>query len=207
MAFLSENARVLWPKAGPVVRRQTVIALARSLMSAAPRARKRSAVHPDIAAASLRGRWPKLARMIQVGAVGGPAIGWKSELVKFFGRRSLPDFAGRFADAHWISMKPAKDTERRRQRPRGGHAHSGAPSMTTKTPELAIDETITLDINGSRRGSGSVPCELGSAPADRPARAGFSTAARSQEIPTASGSRAQLSRRLLGTTRMRECPG
>src|SRR5262245_30573561 len=31
MAFLSENARVLWPKAGPTVRRHTMIALARSL--------------------------------------------------------------------------------------------------------------------------------------------------------------------------------
>ena len=84
IAFLSENARVLWPKAGPVVRRQTMIALARSLMSAAPRARKGSAIHPDVAAASLQGTLAELARMIQVGAVAGPAIRWKSELVKFF---------------------------------------------------------------------------------------------------------------------------
>jgi AcrR family transcriptional regulator len=84
IAFLSENARVLWPKAGPAVRRHTMIALARSLMSAAPHARKRSAVHPDIAAASLQGTLAELARMIQVGAVSGPAINWKSELVRFF---------------------------------------------------------------------------------------------------------------------------
>lgn len=84
IAFLSENARVLWPKAGPAVRRQTMIALARSLMSAAPRARKGSAVHPDVAAASLQGTLAELARMIHVGAVVGPAIRWKPELVKFF---------------------------------------------------------------------------------------------------------------------------
>src|SRR6185503_14497679 len=47
MAFLSDSARVLWPKAAPAVRRQTMIGLARSLMSLAPRpARVRSAVHP-----------------------------------------------------------------------------------------------------------------------------------------------------------------
>ena len=84
MAFLSENARVLWPKSGPVVRRQTMIALARSLMSGAPKATKGSAINPDVAAASLQGTLAELARMIQVGAVRGPAISWKSELVKFF---------------------------------------------------------------------------------------------------------------------------
>ena len=84
MAFLSENARVLWPKAGPTVQRHTMIALARSLMTAAPRARKATMVHPDIAAASLQGTLAELARMIQVGAVPGPALRWKPELVKFF---------------------------------------------------------------------------------------------------------------------------
>ena len=84
MAFLSENARVLWPKAGPSVRRHTMIALARSLMSAAPRAARRSAIHPDIAAASLQGTLAELARMIQVGAAAGPAMRWKAELVKLF---------------------------------------------------------------------------------------------------------------------------
>ena len=84
IAFLSENARVLWPKSGPAVRRHTMIALARSLMSAAPDAGKRSAVHPDIAAATVQGTLAELTRAIQVGAVRGPAISWKSELVKLF---------------------------------------------------------------------------------------------------------------------------
>ena len=84
MAFLSENARVLWPKAGPAVRRQTMIALARSLMSAAPRPANTAAVDPDIAAASLQGTLAELARMIQVGAVRGPALRWKAELVNLF---------------------------------------------------------------------------------------------------------------------------
>src|SRR5262249_6225219 len=62
MAFLSENARILWPKAGPTVRRKTMIALARSLVSAAPHVeRSRSGIHPDIAAASLQGTLAELA--------------------------------------------------------------------------------------------------------------------------------------------------
>jgi len=89
MMFLSENARVLWPKSGPAVRRQTMIALARSLMSTARRARKGSAVHPDVAAASLQGTLAELARMIQVGAVRGPAGTWKAELVKLFQRTAV----------------------------------------------------------------------------------------------------------------------
>src|SRR5215471_20115295 len=84
MAYLSENARVLWPKAGPAVRRHTMIALARSLMDSAPRAAKGRAVHPDVAAASLQGTLAELARMIQVGAVRGPALTWKTQVVKFF---------------------------------------------------------------------------------------------------------------------------
>src|SRR5256885_14718990 len=88
MAFLSENARVLWPKAGPAVQRHTMIGLARSLMSAAPQARKASAVHPDVAAASLQGTLAELLRMIQVGAARGPALRWKADLVKFF-RKSI----------------------------------------------------------------------------------------------------------------------
>jgi AcrR family transcriptional regulator len=84
ITFLSENARVLWPKSGAAVRRQTMIALARSLMRSAPGAGKRSAVHPDIAAASLQGTLAELARMIQVGAVRGPARSWTAEVVGFF---------------------------------------------------------------------------------------------------------------------------
>ena len=37
LAFLSDSARVLWPKAGKAVRQQTMIGLARSLMTTAPR--------------------------------------------------------------------------------------------------------------------------------------------------------------------------
>ena len=84
IAFLSEHGRVLWPKSGPAVQRHTMIGLARSIMSAAPRTGKRPAVHPEVAAASLQGTLAELARMIQVGAVHGPANSWKSELVTFF---------------------------------------------------------------------------------------------------------------------------
>ena len=41
-----------------------------------------------IAAASLQGTLAELTRMIQVGAVRGPAVSWKSELVKLF--RKIP---------------------------------------------------------------------------------------------------------------------
>jgi AcrR family transcriptional regulator len=85
MAFLSDSARVLWPIAGPTVRRQTMIDLARSLMSAAPRPRRgKSAINLEVAAASLQGTLAELARMIQVGAVPGPALRWKEELVALF---------------------------------------------------------------------------------------------------------------------------
>ena len=87
MAFLSDSARVLWPKAGTTVRRQPMIGLARSLMSQAPRSRRgRSAVNPDVVAASLQGTLAELARMLQVGVIPGPAIQWKSELVGLFRR-------------------------------------------------------------------------------------------------------------------------
>jgi TetR/AcrR family transcriptional regulator, repressor of fatR-cypB operon len=85
MAFLSDSARVLWPQAGPAVRRHTMIGLARSLMTAAPPPRSgRSAINPDVAAASLQGTLAELARMIQVGAVPGPALRWRPELVALF---------------------------------------------------------------------------------------------------------------------------
>jgi AcrR family transcriptional regulator len=87
MAFLSDSARVLWPKAGPAVRRQTMIGLARSLMSLAPQARRaKPAVTLDVAAASLQGTLAELARMIQVGAAPGPAMRWKADLVALFRR-------------------------------------------------------------------------------------------------------------------------
>ncbi len=86
LAFLSDSARVLWPKASAAVRRHTMIGLARSLMAEAPRRRGKPAVNPDLAAASLQGTLAELARMLQVGVVTGPAVRWKGELVAFFGR-------------------------------------------------------------------------------------------------------------------------
>jgi AcrR family transcriptional regulator len=85
IAFLSDSARVLWPKAGSTVRRQTMIGLARSLMMKAPQSRRRgSAVDPDVAAASLQGTLAELTRMLQVGVISGPAVRWKGELATFF---------------------------------------------------------------------------------------------------------------------------
>ena len=46
MAFLSDSARVLWPKSGPSVRRHTMIGLARDLMSLAPQPRHAGGVSP-----------------------------------------------------------------------------------------------------------------------------------------------------------------
>ena len=78
VAFLSDSARVLWPKAGPTVRRQTMIGLARSLMSKAPRSRRgRSAVQPG-----RRGRQPPgNSRRIDTNASGrgGPRAGGSLE--------------------------------------------------------------------------------------------------------------------------------
>jgi len=89
MAFLSESARVLWPKAGPSVRRHTMIGLARELMSHAPRPRRgQAALNLDLAAASLQGTLAELARMLEVGVVAGPAGRWKADLVALFSRVS-----------------------------------------------------------------------------------------------------------------------
>jgi hypothetical protein len=89
MAFLSDSARVLWPKAGATVRRHTMIGLARDLMSLAPRSgRGGRVVNPNIAAASLQGTLAELARMLQVGAIPGPAMRWKADLVALFRRLS-----------------------------------------------------------------------------------------------------------------------
>jgi len=85
MAFLSDSARVLWPKSGPAVRRQTMIGLARSLMSQAPQPRRgTSTVNPDLLAASLQGTLAEIARMLQVGVIPGPAVRWKADLVGLF---------------------------------------------------------------------------------------------------------------------------
>ena len=85
MAFLSEHARVLWPKSGRAVRRRTMIGLARSLMAAAPRSsRSGPRIQADVAAASLQGTLAELTRMILVRVIPGPAIQWKPELVALF---------------------------------------------------------------------------------------------------------------------------
>jgi len=87
MAFLSDSARVLWPKSGPAVRRQTMIGLARSLMSQAPQVRRgKSTISVDVVAASLQGTLAEIARMLQVGVIPGPALRWKADLVKLFRR-------------------------------------------------------------------------------------------------------------------------
>src|SRR5580765_2892746 len=85
MAFLSDSARVLWPRSGPTVRRHTMIGLARDLMSLAPRSRRGGrVVNPDVAAASVQGTLAELARMLQVGVVPGPARRWQADLVALF---------------------------------------------------------------------------------------------------------------------------
>ena len=87
MAFLSDSARVLWPKSGAAVRRHTMIRLARDLMSLAPRTRRGGGVvNLDVAAASLQGTLAELARMLQVGVISGPAARWKGDLVAVFRR-------------------------------------------------------------------------------------------------------------------------
>jgi AcrR family transcriptional regulator len=87
VAFLSDSARVLWPKASSTVRRQSMIGLARALVLEAPRPRAgAAAVNPDLAAASLQGTLGELARMRQVGVLDGPAARWKVGLVALFRR-------------------------------------------------------------------------------------------------------------------------
>jgi len=85
MAFLSDSARTLWPKASAQVRKQTMISLAYSLVAEAPQTRGSAcAMNPDLAAASLQGTLAELARMIQVGVVKGPATRWKTDVVALF---------------------------------------------------------------------------------------------------------------------------
>jgi AcrR family transcriptional regulator len=87
LAFLSDSARVLWPKASATVRQQTMISLAQSLVAEARQSRRRaSQVNFSLAAASLQGTLAELTRMIQVGVVEGPAMRWKADLVALFKR-------------------------------------------------------------------------------------------------------------------------
>jgi AcrR family transcriptional regulator len=90
LAFLSDSARVLWPKASPKVREQTMIGLAYSLVAAAPQNRRRAvAVNRHLAAASLQGTLAELIRMMQVGVVMGPATRWKADVAALFRRMML----------------------------------------------------------------------------------------------------------------------
>ena len=85
LAFLSDSARVLWPKASPKVREQTMIGLAYSLVAAVPQNRRHAvAVNPHLAVASLQGTLAELIRMMQVGVVKGPAIRWKADVAALF---------------------------------------------------------------------------------------------------------------------------
>ena len=85
IAFLSDSARVLWPRARASVRRRTMIGLARSLAREAKGVgRSSGGVDPDVAAASVQGTLTELGRMIQVGVVPGPARRWQGRLVALF---------------------------------------------------------------------------------------------------------------------------
>ncbi len=82
IAFLSDSARVLWPKSRRTVRRRTMIGLARSLALESPRGRRASGgIDPDVAAASIEGTLAELGRMIHVGVIPGPARRWHDEVV------------------------------------------------------------------------------------------------------------------------------
>lgn len=83
MAFLSDSARVLWPKASAPVRRRTMIGLARSLIRSGAR-RPGSPDAINVAAAAVQGTLAEVTRMIQVGEVKGPAQRWRRPLVTFF---------------------------------------------------------------------------------------------------------------------------
>ncbi|HET7187891.1 MAG TPA: helix-turn-helix domain-containing protein [Gemmatimonadaceae bacterium] len=87
LAFLADSARVLWPRASGSVRRNTMIGLARALVLESPAIRAAGrGIDPDAAAASVQGTLAELGRMIQVGAVTGPARRWRGKLVALFHR-------------------------------------------------------------------------------------------------------------------------
>ena len=87
IGFLSDSARVLWPKASAIVKRHTVIGLARSLAVDALKGRRGSAsASLDVMAATLQGSLAEFTRMLQVGVVEGPAARWKPSLVALLSR-------------------------------------------------------------------------------------------------------------------------
>ncbi|HEX6749032.1 MAG TPA: TetR/AcrR family transcriptional regulator [Longimicrobium sp.] len=79
MNFLSDSARVLWPRAGASVRWRTVIGLVRSLVLQAPGIA--DGLEADAAAATVQGALSELGRMIEVGVVPGPARAWRDRTV------------------------------------------------------------------------------------------------------------------------------
>jgi AcrR family transcriptional regulator len=82
LAFLSDSARVLWPRANAATKRKTMIGLARGLMAEAPAVgQAEGQIDLDVAAAALQGTLAELGRMIQVGVVPGPASQWRDRLV------------------------------------------------------------------------------------------------------------------------------
>jgi AcrR family transcriptional regulator len=82
LAFLSDSARVLWPKASATVKRHTLIGLARALaISAQRRAGRPAKSDTDVVAAAVQGTLSEFTRMLQVGVVDGPATRWKADLV------------------------------------------------------------------------------------------------------------------------------
>jgi TetR/AcrR family transcriptional regulator, repressor of fatR-cypB operon len=83
LAFLADSARVLWPRARATIRRNTMIGLTRLLVRDADGV-GRGRIDPDVAAASVQGALSELGRMIQVGAVDGPARRWRGKLVTLF---------------------------------------------------------------------------------------------------------------------------
>jgi AcrR family transcriptional regulator len=82
IAFLSDSARVLWPRTKRRLRRKTMIGLARELVLESPRSCKATGgIDPDVAAASVEGTLAELGRMIQVGVIPGPAKRWHGKVV------------------------------------------------------------------------------------------------------------------------------
>jgi AcrR family transcriptional regulator len=85
MAFLSDSARDLWPRANARVRKNTLIGLAQSLAASSPAAsRRRDGFSPEMGAAMLQGTLAEVARMIQVGVLSPPPARWGPRLVRLF---------------------------------------------------------------------------------------------------------------------------
>ena len=89
LAFLSDSARALWPRANPTIQRKTMIGLARRLVAEAPGVGSGDGqVDVHVAVAALQGTLAELGRMIQVGVVPGPARQWRSRVAGLFKKLS-----------------------------------------------------------------------------------------------------------------------